>query len=428
MPLLYDLGTRCYHLGIRLAAPFVPKAKQWVSGRKGSWERLAAVQEKVNGCIWMHCASVGEFEQGLPVLETIKKAHPHIPVLLTFFSPSGYDARKNHPIADHVEYLPPDGRVNAERLYALVKPRIALFVKYEFWYHHLTTLHHHHVPLFLISGTFRTDQPFFKWYGSTHRAMLATYTHLFVQDEKSRALLASIGKTNVTVAGDTRFDRVAEIAANDPALPIAKAWKGELPLLVCGSTWPADEELINAAAPNYKLIVVPHELSDTHLAQIEAKFPKPLVRWSELEGSPVQSIADVLGKERSGTLLVDRMGLLARLYAYADIVYLGGGFGDGIHSLLEAVAWGKPVIFGPNHTKFVEADALIEAGAGFEVRSSAELKTVLERLNGDPKELRAVSAIAMTYVQQHVGATTKITAFILPVLENGSGDRSCVQR
>jgi len=416
MPLLYDLVTRCYHLGIKLAAPFVPKAKQWVHGRKGTWDQLASVSKKVNGCIWMHAASVGEFEQGLPVLEAIKKVHPDVPIVVTFFSPSGYEARKNHPIADHVEFLPPDGRTNAERLYAMIKPRIALFVKYEFWYHHLKTLHHHNVPLFLISGTFRTDQPFFKWYGSTHRAMLSTFAHLFVQDEKSRSLLASLGKTNVTVAGDTRFDRVAEIAANDPGLPIAKAWKGDGPLLICGSTWPADEELIVAAIGKNKLVVVPHELSETHLKQIETRSPKPLVRWSELEDSPIQSVTEILGKERSGTLLVDRMGLLARLYAYADIVYIGGGFGDGIHSLLEAVAWGKPVIFGPNHRKFVEAEALIDAGAGFEVRTSAELQKVLERLNGDPKELQAASAIVSTYVQNNVGATAKIIAFILPLL------------
>ncbi|HQV53328.1 MAG: 3-deoxy-D-manno-octulosonic acid transferase [Flavobacteriales bacterium] len=417
MPLLYDLGTRCYHLGIRLAAPFVPKAKQWVNGRKGTWERLASVSKKVTGCLWMHAASVGEFEQGLPVLEAIKKIHPDLPIVVTFFSPSGYEARKDHPIADHVEYLPPDGRANAERLYALIKPRIALFVKYEFWYHHLKTLHHHNVPLFLISGTFRNDQPFFNWYGNTHRAMLSTFSHLFVQDEKSRSLLASLGKTNVTVAGDTRFDRVAEIAANDPGLAVAKAWKGDQPLLVCGSTWPADEELILAAFGKYKLVVVPHELSEPHLKQIETRFPKPLVRWSELEDSPIQSITDILGKEKSGTLLVDRMGLLARLYAYADIVYIGGGFGDGIHSVLEAVAWGKPVIFGPNHRKFVEAEALVEAGAGFEVSSSTGLRTVLERLNGDPNELQNSSAIAKAYVQNNVGATAKITAFILPLLE-----------
>lgn len=417
MPLLYDLGVRCYHLGIRLAAPFVPKAREWVNGRKGSWGRIQAAADKLHGCIWMHCASVGEFEQGLPVLEALKKNHPDLPVLLTFFSPSGYEARKNHPLADHVEYLPPDSSANAQRLCDLIKPRLAIFVKYEFWFHHLRTLKDRGVPLFLISGTFRADQPFFKWYGATHRAMLNTYDHLFVQDEQSRSLLATLGKTNVTVAGDTRFDRVAKIAEDGPTLPIVKAFKGDQKLLVCGSTWPADEELILSAIGERKVIVVPHELSEPYLKKIEETFPRPFARWSELEHSPVKSIADVLGPERSGTLLVDRMGLLARIYAYADIVYVGGGFGDGIHSLLEAVAWAKPVIFGPNHAKFVEAKALIEAGAGFDVRDQKGLRSVLDQLEKEPDELLRISAIAATFVKENTGATYKITEQILTYLE-----------
>ena len=420
MPLIYDIGLGLYHAGIRIATPFVPKAKAWVNGRKGTRQRLEAKREALRGCLWMHCASVGEFEQGRPVLEALKAKHPAMPVLLTFYSPSGYEARKDFPLVTHVEYLPADGEMNAKRFLDLVQPKAVLWVKYEFWYHWLHALKQHNAPVFLISAIFRKEQAFFRWFGAAHRSMLKCFTQLFVQDEASRDLLASIGVTNAVVSGDTRFDRVAEITATNEELSIAAGFKGTVPVIVAGSTWPADEALLLEAfalrkhAP--KCIVVPHELDAVHLKAIEARFPKPLAHWSELEGAAQANIASTLGHQTSATLLVDRMGLLARSYRYADVAYVGGGFGDGIHSLLEAAAWGRPVIFGPKHHKFAEAQGLIAAGGGFEVNDAHELRNVLDRLLDDPNALAAASRCASNYVCERTGATGVVVRAISPLL------------
>lgn len=418
MPLLYTIATGLYHWGIRAAAPFNPKAKAWVEGRRGMWQRLQTKADVLRGCLWMHCASVGEFEQGLPVLEELKRQHPDLPVLLTFFSPSGFEARKQHPLATHVDYLPADGPANAARLVKLVQPRAAVFVKYEFWYHHLHALKAAGVPVFLISALFRPGQLFFRWYGGAWRSMLQCYTRIFTQDEASRQLLAGIGITKAEAAGDTRPDRVMRIVEADEALPIAAAFRGKRRILVCGSTWPADEDLLLAAiqrtsfAGTFKLIVVPHELKPEQLQRIEERFPKPLVRWTELEQTSPENIAATLGQEAQGTLLVDRMGLLARLYKYADVAYVGGGFGDGIHSVLEAAAWGKPVLFGPKHTKFTEAAGLIAAGAAHEVIDARNAAAHLSRYFSDASMLSVASQAARNYVHRKTGATRTIAATI----------------
>lgn len=420
MPGLYDLGIKAYHGGISLAAAWNPKAAAWVQGRKELWSRLEAAAPHLQGCFWMHCASVGEFEQGRPVLEAIKAERTDLPVLLTFFSPSGYEARRNEPLADHVEFLPPDGAVNAERLQRLVNPRAAVFVKYEFWYHHLHALRRHGVPTFLIAGIFRRDQPFFRWYGGAWRNMLCCFSHIFTQDEASRALLQGIGMKEVSVGGDPRFDRVSAITTVREDLPLAEAFAGDAPVLVCGSTWPKDGSLLKealdamgSAAP--KCLVVPHELRGDQLASIERDFPKPLARWSELEHSPLPSVRSMLGHSPGGTLLVDQMGLLARLYRYGHVAYVGGGFTDGIHSLLEAAAWGVPVIFGPKHRKFPEAQGLIEAGAGRAVANAAELKLALEGWLKDPEALRLASAAAARYVAERTGGAQRMAGSILNV-------------
>lgn len=418
MPLLYSIATGLYHWGIRAVAPFNPKAKAWVVGRRGTWQRLNAKADTLRGCLWMHCASVGEFEQGLPVLEELKRQHADLPVLITFFSPSGYEARAHHPLATHVDYLPADSAANAARLVQLVQPRAAVFVKYEFWYHHLHALKAAGTPVFLVSALFRPGQLFFRWYGGAWRNMLQCYTRIFTQDEASRQLLLGTGTTTVEVAGDTRPDRVLRIVEADEALPIAAAFRGKHRAVVCGSTWPADEELILEAiqrtplAGTFKLMVVPHELDPEQLLRIEARFPKPLVRWSELERTSPENIAATLGVEPGGTLLVDRMGLLARLYKYADVAYVGGGFGDGIHSVLEAAAWGKPVLFGPKHTKFTEAKGLITAGAAHEVRDASTLAARLQMLFDDDAARANASQAARNYVIGKAGATCTITATI----------------
>lgn len=410
MPLLLDLGTALYHAGIKLAAPFVPKARAWVEGRRGVWARLDAKAEALQGCVWIHCASVGEFEQARPVLETLQRERPGLPVLITFFSPSGYEARKDLSSVTHVEYLPADGARHAERLLALVKPRLAVFIKYEFWYHHLSALHRAQVPTFIVSAIFRPSQPFFKWYGGAHRRMLRFFDHLFVQNEASRALLASIGIHNVTVSGDTRFDRVAAITRQNEELPIARSFRhaSDLPILVAGSTWPADEAIIQDALrvlPGSRAIMVPHELTAAHLKALEAGSPVPVAFWSQGDPAPDTS-----------TLIVDRMGYLSRLYKYADVTYVGGGFGSGIHNTLEAAAWGRPVIFGPNHARFAEAHGLIAAGAGFPVKNTAELRALLERFYTAPEVLRSASDAAARYVRENEGATAIVSKALLTKL------------
>lgn len=407
MSVAISLGTALYHTGIRLAAPFVPKARKWMDGRKDLWRRLEQKSAALTGCVWMHCASVGEFEQGRPVLEAIKAERPELPVLITFFSPSGYEARKNFPLATHVEYLPPDSRANAERLLRTVKPKVTIFVKYEFWYQHLMALKRAAVPSFLVSAIFRPSQPFFRWYGGGHRAMLRTFTRVLVQDEASRILLSSIGVEDITVSGDTRFDRVAAIVKADERITTAQTFRDarSSTLLICGSTWPADETLIaealNAKSDAPRAMVVPHELHPGHVSSISRTFPKPVATWSELENPAGSSTS-------ASTCIVDRMGLLSKLYKYADITYVGGGFGSGIHNTLEAAAWGKPVIFGPNHQRFAEAQGLIDAGAGFAVRNADELRSVLDRLIKEPTALDRASRAAARYVAERCGATARV--------------------
>ncbi|MBP8822995.1 MAG: hypothetical protein KBH07_05090 [Flavobacteriales bacterium] len=421
MPLLYDLGIGAYHGAIRLSSLWNPKAAAWVKGRAQLWERMEQAAPKLQGCLWMHCASVGEFEQGRPVLEAIKAQRPDMPVLLTFFSPSGYEARKHEPLATHVEYLPPDSRSNAGALLRLVRPSAAIFVKYEFWYHHLHALQSHRVPVFLVSALFRKDQPFFKWYGGAWRSMLRCFTHIFTQDEASLRPLDGLGVRAASVGGDTRFDRVAAIASATHDLPLARAFAGNAPVLVCGSTWPEDDALLAAALAHAskaapKCIMVPHELQEAQLAAIERAFPKPLARWSELAHSPLESVAAMLGAENKGTLLVDEMGLLARLYRYGQVAYVGGGFTGGIHSLLEAAAWGVPVIFGPKHRKFPEAQGLIDAGAGQEVRNAAELQAAWRRWLDDPQALGKASAAAARYVQERTGGAGRVAGAVVAAM------------
>lgn len=421
MPVLYDLGTGAYHAAVRIAALWNPKAKAWVRLRKGQWKRLEAAAPKLQGCLWMHCASVGEFEQGRPVLEMIKQERPELPVLLTFFSPSGYEARKDFPLATHVDLLPPDGKRNAERLLRLVNPRAAVFVKYEFWYHHLQVLREKNVPTFLISALFRKEQPFFRWYGGAWRRMLGAFRLIFTQDEASRKLVAPLAQGRAAVGGDTRFDRVWAIRSQGEELATAKAWAGNGSVLVCGSTWPPDEQRLAEAleamgkeAP--KCLLVPHELHETQMQQAEQRFPKPLARWSELENSATDNVSNTLGREGHGTLLVDRMGLLARLYRYGQVAYVGGGFTDGIHSILEAAAWGLPVLFGPKHRKFPEAEGLIRAGAALEVGEAADIRKALQHWLNDPAALKAASEAATRFVQERTGGARKVADAVVAAI------------
>ena len=407
MPLLYDITTGLYHSGILGASPFNAKARRAIEGRKGLWKRLKERSMELEGCIWMHCSSVGEFEQGRPVLESLQARLPEKKFLLTFFSPSGHELFKGTNVADHIDYLPFDAAANADRFIDLVKPSAAIFVKYEFWFYHLDRLKRRNIPTFLISAVFRPEQPFFKWYGGMHRHMLRCFDRLLVQDERSAELLRGIGMDNVDVAGDTRSDRVRAIVDRNEELPLLRGFRERMdgPVLVCGSTWKADEDLLFPALKELKelpaLVIAPHELGEERIEALAGKLPPPISRWS-------------LSKLEDGsrTLLIDSIGQLSRAYRYGDVAYIGGGFSDGIHNLLEPAAWGLPVIFGPKHGKFTEAKALIDAGAGFEVKDRNALRSILEKLMTNRTFRLGASQAAAAYVEWNSGATERTVGAI----------------
>jgi 3-deoxy-D-manno-octulosonic-acid transferase len=408
MPLLYDLVTGLYHTGIRCASPFNGKAGRAISGRRGLWKRLKEKAPELQGCIWMHCSSVGEFEQGRPVLEALQQQFPDRKFVLTFFSPSGLELFRDSRLADHIDYLPFDSAATADRFLALLRPSAAIFVKYEFWFHYLDRLKRRKVPTFLISAVFRPDQVFFRWYGALNRNMLRCFDRILVQNEASAALLKRIRGIQVEVCGDTRFDRVHSIVERNEELPLLREFRQRMdgPVLMAGSTWKADEDLLLPAVQELKempaLVVAPHELKEAQLHALAAQLPAPVSRWSagRLE-------------EGSRTLLIDSIGQLSRAYRYADVAYVGGGFSDGIHNLLEPAAWGVPVVFGPQHGKFTEAKALIDAGAGFEVRDRAALRDIMDRLLNDRSFRSAAGEAAAAYVQRNAGATQRTVKAIL---------------
>lgn len=427
MPIGYDVVVRSYQVAITIGSSMNSKAKDWVHGRKGVLNRLRDAD--LQGCIWMHCASVGEFEQGLPVLERLREEYPEKRVLVTFFSPSGMNAKGNHPIADHIDYLPIDSKRNAQRFIDSVSPSLALFVKYEFWYHYLKEVSTRSIPTYLISGIFRESQPFFKWYGATHRKMLGFFNRIFVQNTRSSELLSGID-VNSEISGDTRFDRVLKIARSKKEIPLGKAFEraSDLTTIVAGSTWPGDESVLLESIGKLKqptrLIIAPHELGEERLNDLESQLPAPRDRWSHLE----QMIKGLFNPKDSGfpqpdippngdpldvrSLLVDRMGLLSRIYRYGDIAYVGGGFGSGIHNTLEAAAHGVPVLFGPNHERFAEARGLIEAGAGWSIKDSDQLQNMLQQMLDDPQGVRTAGENAKRYVEDNAGATERIVAVI----------------
>ncbi len=430
--LLTHLGTFVWVMGLHLAAPFHPKAKAAIAGRKELWRRLEKERDQLQGCVWMHCASVGEFEQGAPVLEGIKQQFPTVPVLLTFYSPSGYEAHRGHPLATHVEYLPFDTPGNARRICSLLRPRAALWVRYEFWLHHLAALQQAGVPTFLLSATFRRDQLFFRWYGGPLRRVLRGFHRIFVQDEASLRLLESIDVKRASRAGDTRFDRVRRIADEGGSLPLAHAFHRayDAPVLIAGSTWPEDEALLAAALkglPNPpRLLLVPHEPTEGHVRESMQNMPGPVARWTELAECMEHGTRPAGGPNDDDplfarTLVMDVMGLLSRAYHHADMAYVGGGFGSGIHSVLEAAAWGRPVIVGPRHGKFPEVQSLIDAGAAVEVRTADELMRTLSTWMERPQERLLAGMAAARYVQSMAGATDRTLPPILAALSRREG-------
>jgi 3-deoxy-D-manno-octulosonic-acid transferase len=391
-----------------IAALFNPKAKKWVQGRRNIFEQLEKATEGHESIIWIHCASLGEFEQGRPLLEKLK-AEPSFrnsKFLLTFFSPSGYEIRKDYKGADWVFYLPMDGPRNAKRFLEIVNPSLVIFVKYEFWFYYLKKIKYRNIPLILVSALFWKEMSFFKWYGAMQRKMLSRFDHLFVQDQKSKQLLDEIGLSSITsISGDTRFDRVIDIAESAEPLPLIEQFIGGNKTIIAGSTWLEDEEVLKESlnelnVPSLKLIMAPHEISEKHLASIAELFPGS-IRYSQLGSNT-----------GSGVLIIDNIGLLSRLYKYAAITYIGGGFGKGIHNTLEAAVYAKPVIFGPVFHKFKEAADLIKKGGAFTISGAGDSIKIVGQLLADEKKLNESGKSAGDYVYSNRGATNCIIQFL----------------
>lgn len=402
MSTLYNIGIIAYVLAIRIAAPFHKKASLWVKGRKNIWNKIEAIDRGNKRLVWFHAASLGEFEQGRPVMEALKQKEPETQILLTFFSPSGYEIRKNYDGADHVLYLPADTPANARRFVEILRPDAAVFVKYEYWYNYLKQLHQHQTPTYVISAIFRKSQPFFKPWGSLHRKMLGFFTRIYVQDEQSVELLQSIHVSQVEQAGDTRFDRVWKSSISPEDLDKVERFRGLSMLAVCGSTWPADEDLlmtyINAYSGDFKWVIAPHEIGENHLQSIIAKCKKTIVRYTD----------DDADFEHADVLLMDCIGLLSSVYRYGRIAYIGGGFGAGIHNVLEAAVYSMPVIFGIKYKKFKEAVDLVKEHGAFSIGDIGQLTEVLNVFTQSFLIRNSIGLNAIAYVERQTGATNII--------------------
>ena len=405
MRIVYDLVLLIYSQAIRMAAIFGnQKAKNWIEGRIQWQEKLRrAINNTERKKYWFHCASLGEFEQGRPLIEKIRSEFPDAFLVLTFFSPSGFEIRKNYPEVNYVCYLPIDTKSNATIFVEILNPDKTFFIKYEFWYHFIQELKKKKKETYIISANFRPDQVFFKWYGGFFRSILQNVTHLFVQDKNSSRLLTDIGINATTVSGDTRFDRVIKITSEINSNLILSNFKKDELLLIAGSTWKEDEELIlqefySKGHKRYKLIIFPHEIHDQHLKTLEENIynlggNKDCVRYSNYNPSIDYKI-----------LLIDTIGMLSSAYYFADITYVGGGFGKGIHNILEPAAHGKPILFGPEYNKFREAHELIAARGAFSIKNQSEYKRKLNQLLGNPEEIKIAGQLSKEYVITNSGA------------------------
>lgn len=400
--MIYNLVIYIYLFGVKLAALFSSKPAKMVKGHREVFDILRDKIDRNARYIWFHAASLGEFEQGRPLIERIRKEHPEYRILQTFFSPSGYEVRKNYQGADIVCYLPFDTPRNVRRFIEMVNPCMVFFIKYEFWQNYLNTLYKKGIPVYSVSSIFRPNQIFFRWYGKDYRKVLKTFSHLFVQNEVSEKLLASIGVTDVTIVGDTRFDRVLDICTVAKDLPLVKAFKGNSKTFVAGSSWGPDEDIFIRyfnEHPEMKLVIAPHVVSDSHLKEIMEKVKRPCVRYTEATEENVS---------KADCLIIDCYGLLSSIYRYGEISYIGGGFGVGIHNVLEAAVYGIPVIFGPNNKKFREAQHLLEKKGGIEINDYEEFKRLMDRFLTDNSYLQQAGNAAGDYVKNNSGALEKI--------------------
>lgn len=394
---------------LKIIALFNPKVKLFVDGRKSVFKTLSNKIKVYDKTIWFHAASLGEYEQGLPVMERMKRRFPNHLIVLTFFSPSGYEVRKNNTVADVTVYLPLDTKSNALKFMKIVRPDMAFFIKYEYWPNYLNELKKRQTPTYLISGIFRENQLFFKWYGGFYRNALATFEHFFVQNSNSKGLLSKIGKTNVSVSGDTRFDRVAAILEKDNSLDFISDFKNNKLTIVAGSSWPKDEEqlidFINSTSFDVKFIFAPHNINQGEIQELKNSISKKVVLFSEKDS---KNLAEY------DVLIVDTIGILTKIYSYADIAYVGGGFGTaGLHNTLEPATFGIPIIIGPNFQKFSEAVALVNSGGCVSVNTKTELEETLSLLIQNEDIRHEKGCICSTFVQMNKGATDVIMKYIL---------------
>lgn len=409
----YNTSMWLYERAVALAALRNTKARQWSEGRRNIFKRLEESIATTENIVWVHCASLGEFEQGRPIIERLKEERPDIRILLTFFSPSGYEIRKNYAGADFIFYLPVDRLSYVRRFLDIVRPVAAVFVKYEFWHNYLAELRRREVPTYVVSAIFRYDSIFFRPWGGAWRRALRSFTSIYVQNEESRTLLAELGINNVIIAGDTRFDRVAAIARAARQIPLIERFKGNARLFVAGSTWGPDEEilveLINEN-PNIRFVVAPHEMDEERISKLAAAVKGGAVRYTK--------VSEEYEFENTQVLILDTVGILSSVYGYAEWGYIGGGFGVGIHNTLEAATFGLPIAFGPKYQKFKEACDLISIGAARSISSAEELIEWFSPLRDDIALLEMQRSAARHYTESNCGATELITEAIISKIEH----------
>ena len=408
MLFLYNLVISIAGFFLKIVALFSPKIKLFVEGRKHVFSILEEKIKPEDKTIWFHSASLGEYEQGLPVIEKIKEKYPLHKIIVTFFSPSGYEVRKNNTVADVTIYLPLDTKKNAKRFLKLVHPEKAFFIKYEFWLNYLKELENAKIPTYLVSGIFRDSQMFFKWYGGFYRKALKAFTYFFVQNENSKQKIEAIGFHNVIVSGDTRFDRVNAILERDNSLDFIEKFKNNKTTIVIGSSWPKDEtllaEYINQASEDVKFIIAPHNIKAEQIVSLKSQITKSSILFSQKEEADLSNYQ---------VFIIDTIGLLTKIYSYGTIAYVGGGFGNpGIHNILEPATFGIPIVIGPNYSNFAEAVQLVKLGGCLVISNKEELKINFDKLINDENFLNEKSAVCKQYIQDNIGATNSIMKIV----------------
>ncbi len=399
MIIVYQISIYLYYLAILIASIFNPKAKLWINGRKNIFKLLKNKFSENDNIYWFHCASLGEFEQGKPIIDKLKSTTENCKIVITFFSPSGYELRKNYKNADLVCYLPIDTPKNAKQFIDLTQPKQVFFIKYEFWYNYLAELHRQKIATFLIAGVFRKEQIFFKWYGTLHKKMLSYFTHFFVQNENSRKLLKNLNLNNVSLSGDTRLDRVYSNSLTPLPLPLIKLFKANKKIIVLGSSWQKEEEIIaeyiKSCKKDYKFIIAPHNINKNHIQNIKKLLSDNFICYAEAKKENIAFYK---------ILIIDNIGILANIYQYTDIAFIGGGFTGSLHNILEPASFANVVLFGKKHSKFHEADELIKLNAAFNIADTDDLIAIINHLEVDDN-LDKAKMNAKNYIKNGIGAS-----------------------